>query len=140
MDPVRSMMFTPGNRLDLLEKALRSGTDAVIVELFGRDGVISVKDDHRDVLMASHEEVASPYTGTLMNVAMLGSFMPGDWALGEHFGAMQEEIHAFINSVGTGRRNPILATGEEGLNVLTISRAVDEAAKTREVMSMSWVE
>lgn len=33
MEPVRSMLFTPGNRLDMLEKAGRSGTDAVIVDL-----------------------------------------------------------------------------------------------------------
>ncbi|HLF61841.1 MAG TPA: CoA ester lyase [Acidimicrobiia bacterium] len=33
MHPVRSMLFTPGNRLDMLEKAVHSGTDAVIVDL-----------------------------------------------------------------------------------------------------------
>jgi citrate lyase subunit beta/citryl-CoA lyase len=33
MDPVRSMLFTPGNRLDMLAKAVNSGTDAVIVDL-----------------------------------------------------------------------------------------------------------
>jgi citrate lyase subunit beta/citryl-CoA lyase len=33
MNPVRSMLFTPGDRLDMLEKAGRSGTDAVIVDL-----------------------------------------------------------------------------------------------------------
>ena len=33
MDPVRSMLFTPGNRLDMLGKAVHSGTDAVIVDL-----------------------------------------------------------------------------------------------------------
>jgi len=33
MIPVRSMLFTPGDRLDMLEKAGRSGTDAVIVDL-----------------------------------------------------------------------------------------------------------
>jgi citrate lyase subunit beta / citryl-CoA lyase len=33
MEPVRSMLFTPGNRLDMLEKAVNSGTDAVIVDL-----------------------------------------------------------------------------------------------------------
>jgi len=75
-----------------------------------------------------------------MNMANLGSFMPGDWALGDHFGAMQEKTHAFMISVGTGRRNPILATGEDGLDVLTISRAVDQAANTREVVSMSWAD
>ena len=108
-------------------------------ELFGRDGVISVKDDHRDVLMASHKSVPSPYTpDTSMNVAMLGSYMPGDWALGEHFGAMQEETHAFINSVGTGRPDPILASAEEGMDVLVISRAVDESADTGQVVPLTW--
>lgn len=33
MHPVRSMLFTPGNRLDMLGKAVHSGTDAVIVDL-----------------------------------------------------------------------------------------------------------
>jgi citrate lyase subunit beta/citryl-CoA lyase len=33
MDPVRSMLFTPGHRRDLIEKAIASGTDAVIVDL-----------------------------------------------------------------------------------------------------------
>jgi predicted dehydrogenase len=73
-----------------------------------------------------------------MHVAMLGSYMPGDWALGEHFGAMQEETHAFINTVGTGRPNPILATGNEGMDVLVISRAVDESAQTGQVVPMTW--
>ncbi len=73
-----------------------------------------------------------------MNVALLGSYMPGDWALGEHFGAMQEETHAFINSVGTGRPSPILATGEEGMDVLVISRAVDESAVSGQVVGLNW--
>lgn len=108
-------------------------------ELFGREGTISVKDDHRDVLMASRKPVPSPYTpDATMNVAMLGSYMPGDWALGEHFGAMQEETHAFINSVGQNREDPILATGEEGMDVLVISRAVDESAQTGEVVMLEW--
>lgn len=33
MQALRSMLFTPGNRPDLIEKAIRSGTDAVIVDL-----------------------------------------------------------------------------------------------------------
>lgn len=33
MQPVRSMLFTPGNRLDMLAKAVNLGTDAVIVDL-----------------------------------------------------------------------------------------------------------
>lgn len=33
MEALRSMIFTPGHRRDLIEKALRSGSDAVIVDL-----------------------------------------------------------------------------------------------------------
>ncbi|MPZ52066.1 MAG: hypothetical protein GEU79_04910 [Acidimicrobiia bacterium] len=108
-------------------------------ELFGREGTISVRDDHRDVLMASRKEVPSPYTpDTSMKVAMLGSYMPGDWALGEHFGAMQEETHAFINAVGQNRQDPILATGEEGIDVLVLSRAVDESAESGKIVELKW--
>jgi predicted dehydrogenase len=108
-------------------------------EVFGREGTVSVKDDHRDVLMASRKPIPSPYTpDATMNVAMLGSYMPGDWALGEHFGAMQEETHAFINAVGQNRQDPILATGAEGIDVLKISRAVDQSVSTGEVVHLEW--
>ena len=61
-------------------------------EVFGRDGVVSVKDDHRDVMMASNKPVpCSLHPRRDMNVAMLGSYMPGDWALGEHFGACRRK-------------------------------------------------
>lgn len=33
MNPARSMLFTPGDRLDMVEKAARSGADAVIIDL-----------------------------------------------------------------------------------------------------------
>ncbi|MEX1124161.1 MAG: aldolase/citrate lyase family protein, partial [Acidimicrobiia bacterium] len=59
MDPVRSMLFTPGNRLDMLEKAVRSGTDAVIVDL--EDSVsLDNKPVARDNL-ASLPESPVPY-------------------------------------------------------------------------------
>lgn len=108
-------------------------------ELFGRDGALSVKDDHRDVLLASDKPVPSPYTPDVsMSVAMLGSAMPGDWALGEYFGAMKDETHAFINSVGTGRPDPVLAGGRQGLDVLAVSRAIDESVATGAVVPLAW--
>jgi predicted dehydrogenase len=53
---------------------------------------------------------------------------------------MQEETHAFINCVGTGRPDPILATGAEGMDVLVISRAVDESTATGQVVPMLWAQ
>jgi predicted dehydrogenase len=108
-------------------------------ELFGRDGTMAVRDDHRDVLLASNKRLPAPYTPEEeMNVAMLGSYMPGDWALGEHWGAMRRETFAFINSAGRNAQDNILATGREGYDVLLMSRATDRSASTGEIVEMSW--
>lgn len=108
-------------------------------EVFGREGAVSVKDDHRDMVIASHQSMPGPYTPEVdMNVALFGSNMPGDWALGEHFGAMQEETHAFINSVGQRRQDRILATGRDGFDVLMISRAIDQSASSGDIVPITW--
>jgi len=106
-------------------------------ELFGRDGVMRINDDHRENLLVSHKRVPSPYTPTAsVNAAMLGSNMPGDWALGEYVGPLRDETQAFINSVGTGRPDRILATGRDGLNALAIGRAIDRSIATGEVVRL----
>jgi citrate lyase subunit beta / citryl-CoA lyase len=49
---LRSMLFTPGNRSDLIEKAIRSGTDAVIVDLEDAvplDSKVSARDALADL-------------------------------------------------------------------------------------------
>ena len=49
MEALRSMLFTPGHRRDLIEKAIRSGTDAVIIDL--EDAVaLDQKPAARDLL------------------------------------------------------------------------------------------
>ncbi|MGH8941299.1 MAG: HpcH/HpaI aldolase/citrate lyase family protein, partial [Acidimicrobiia bacterium] len=59
MDPVRSMLFTPGNRLDMLAKAVHSGTDAVIVDL--EDSVSIDSKSEARVNLAQLPESAVPY-------------------------------------------------------------------------------
>lgn len=52
MQALRSMLFTPGNRHDLIEKAIRSGTDAVIVDLEDAvpvDSKVTARDDLADL-------------------------------------------------------------------------------------------
>jgi citrate lyase subunit beta/citryl-CoA lyase len=49
MDALRSMIFTPGHRRDLIEKAIRSGSDAVIIDL--EDAVaLDLKPQARELL------------------------------------------------------------------------------------------
>ena len=111
------------------------------LSLYGTDGVLSLRDDHRENLLVSHKPVPSPYTPDVeMNVALLGSAMPGDWSQGEYFGAMRDETQAFLNSVGTGRGDPVLATGADGLNVLAVCRAIDESVATGRVVDLTGQE
>jgi predicted dehydrogenase len=109
------------------------------VELFGREGLLSVKDDHRDILLATNRGVPSPYTPDVaVNVAMLGSAMPGDWAQGEYYGAMKDETYAFLASATSGRIDSALATGRQGADVLRVCRAIDLSAQKREVVTIDW--
>jgi len=59
MQPVRSMLFTPGDRLDMIEKASRSGTDAVIVDL--EDAVAVDKKEAARANLASLPDSPVPY-------------------------------------------------------------------------------
>lgn len=107
------------------------------VELFGRKGVLSINDDHRDVLLVSEQEIPSPYTPQeKARVAFLGSAMPGDWALDEYFGAMKDETEAFINSVGTGIVNPVLASGQQGVDVLDVTLALDRSVESGQLVTL----
>lgn len=59
MNPVRSMLFTPGDRIEMIEKAARSGTDAVIVDL--EDAVSVDKKPDARANLARLPESAVPY-------------------------------------------------------------------------------
>jgi citrate lyase subunit beta/citryl-CoA lyase len=63
MKPVRSMLFTPGDRMDMIGKAGRSGTDAVIVDL--EDAVsVDKKPQARDNLADLPESPVAYYVRT----------------------------------------------------------------------------
>lgn len=57
MQALRSMLFTPGHRRDLVEKAIRSGTDAVIVDL-------------EDAVALDHKQSARQVVGDLPRSAV----------------------------------------------------------------------
>ena len=63
MQPLRSMLFTPGHRRDLIIKAINSGTDAVIVDL--EDAVaLEAKADARALLADLPESHVPLYVRT----------------------------------------------------------------------------
>lgn len=108
-------------------------------DLMGRDGSMRVRDDHAEVLVGAARPIPSPYTPDVaMHVAMPGSAMPGDWALGEYFGAMKDETYAFVDVVTTGRPHPILPDGRQGERVLRLCRAIDDAVVSQETVPVEW--
>ncbi|MAI11103.1 MAG: hypothetical protein CBD27_01570 [Rhodospirillaceae bacterium TMED167] len=104
-------------------------TATMEIDLHGATGALNIDDAHRDVVLAPGEPIPCPYTPEHeVNVAFLGSAMPGDFALGEFFGPMKEESDAFIRySLGIGGVG--LATGEHARNVLALTMAADRSVK-----------
>ena len=104
-------------------------TATMEVDLQGTGGSLNIDDSHRDVVMAPENPIPCPYTPEHeVNVAFLGSAMPGDFALGEFFGPMKEETDAFIKQIlqqgGVG-----LATADHARNVLALTMAADKSCK-----------
>lgn len=102
-------------------------TATMEIDLQGTGGALNIDDSHRDVVLAPAEPIPCPYTPEHeVNVAFLGSAMPGDFALGEFFGPMKEETDAFIRQIlqqgGVG-----LANGHHAREVLALTLAADRS-------------
>jgi predicted dehydrogenase len=99
------------------------------MDLFGSEGAIAIDDAHKDVVLATEEGLPLPHApGTSLDVAFLGSTMPGDWAMGDFYGPMREESRLFIERAATGRSVP-LCTGAEARAVLELTVAMERSAR-----------
>lgn len=107
------------------------------IDLFGRKGMLEISDSHREVLLVSDDPIASPYPPHVTsNAALLGSAMPGDWALGRFFGPMKDETDAFIDGAVRGEMPAALPTAEHGLDVLRLTRAIDHSAQEQAIVDL----
>ena len=73
------------------------------VGIVGTEGVLTVDDTHRDIVLATNlaqEEGYAPDTSR--RVDFLGSYPPGDMALGELRGPMREETEQWLNRIALG--------------------------------------
>ncbi len=96
------------------------------MDIFGSEGAVAVDDGHKDVILVSG--VSTPAPDPSLEVAFLGSAMPGDWALGDFVGPMREESRLFIERVTTGREVP-LCGAEAGRAVLELTLAMERSAR-----------
>ncbi len=104
-------------------------TATMEIDLQGTKGSLNVDDAHRDVILAPEDPIPCPYTPEhQVNVAFLGSAMPGDFVMGEFFGPMKEETDAFVRHI-LGIGGVGLATGAHARDVLALTMAADRSCK-----------
>ena len=106
------------------------------VGITGTEGVLTIDDTHRDIVLAttaSQGEGYAPDAGR--RVDFLGSYPPGDMALGELRGPMREETEQWLNRISMGLATQH-ATAAEAHNRLMLSKAFDVSARLKRALKL----
>jgi len=106
------------------------------VGITGTEGVLTIDDTHRDIVLATSGESGEGYApDKARRVDFLGSYPPGDMALGELRGPMREETEQWLNRVSMGLTTQH-ATAAEAHNRLMLTKAFDLSAKRKKAVSL----
>jgi predicted dehydrogenase len=106
------------------------------VGIVGTEGVITIDDTHRDIVLAVSKPQSEGYAPDKNRlVDFMGSYPPGDMALGELRGPMREETDSWLNRVALGVATPA-ATAAEAHNRLMLTKALDLSAKLKKPVSL----
>ena len=98
------------------------------IGIVGTEGVLTIDDTHRDVVLATTIAQPAGYTPeTTRHVDFLTSYPPGDTALGELWGPMREETNTWFSRLALGHATPH-ATAAEAHNRLMLTKALDLSA------------
>ena len=99
------------------------------VGISGTTGVLTIDDTHRDIVLAVSKAQSEGYNPDATRlVDFMGSYPPGDMALGELRGPMAEETVSWLNRVSLGLPTAA-ATVEEAHRNLMLTKALDLSAK-----------
>jgi predicted dehydrogenase len=110
------------------------------VGINGTEGVLTIDDTHRDIVLATTRAQREGYSpDETRRVDFLGSYPPGDMALGELRGPMREETEQWLNRVSMGLPTQH-ATAAEAHNRLMLTKAFDLSAKRRKPISLPITE
>jgi myo-inositol 2-dehydrogenase/D-chiro-inositol 1-dehydrogenase len=110
------------------------------VGITGTDGVLTIDDTHRDIVLATTRVQREGYSpDETRRVDFLGSYPPGDMALGELRGPMREETEQWLNRVSMGLTTQH-ATAAEAHNRLMLTKAFDLSAKRRKPVQLPITE
>jgi predicted dehydrogenase len=106
------------------------------VGINGTDGVLTIDDTHRDMVLAVSKPQLEGYNpDTSRLVDFMGSYPPGDMALGELRGPMADETVSWLNRVSLGLPTQA-ATAAEAHRNLMLTKALDLSAKRKQVVKL----
>jgi myo-inositol 2-dehydrogenase / D-chiro-inositol 1-dehydrogenase len=106
------------------------------VGIVGTEGVLTIDDTHRDMVLAvsaPQQEGYLPDKSRLVD--FMGSYPPGDMALGELRGPMRDETESWLNRVSLGIVTQA-ATAAEAHNRLMLTKALDLSAKRKQPVKL----
>jgi len=106
------------------------------VGIVGTEGVLTIDDTHRDIVLATTAAQGEGYApDESRRVDFLGSYPPGDIALGELRGPMREETEQWLNRLSMGLSTQH-ATAAEAHNRLMLTKAFDKSARLKRAIAL----
>src|SRR5438874_2875320 len=106
------------------------------VGIVGTEGVLTIDDTHRDIVLATNLSQGEGYApDARRRVDFLGSYPPGDIALGELRGPMREETEQWFNRLAMSLPTQH-ATAAEAHNRLMLTKAFDLSARLKSPVAL----
>jgi myo-inositol 2-dehydrogenase/D-chiro-inositol 1-dehydrogenase len=110
------------------------------VGITGTEGVLTIDDTHRDIVLATTRAQDEGYApDSQRRVDFLGSYPPGDIALGELRGPMREETEQWLNRISLGLTTQH-ASAAEAHNRLMLTKAFDLSARRKKPVQLPITE
>jgi len=110
------------------------------VGITGTEGVITIDDTHRDIVLATTHSQSEGYApDDQRRVDFLGSYPPGDMVLGELRGPMREETEQWLNRISM-RLPTQHATAAEAHHRLMLTKAFDKSARLKKPVALPIVD
>ena len=106
------------------------------VGITGTEGVLTIDDTHRDIVLATSRSQSEGYSPDKeRKVDFLGSYPPGDMALGELRGPMREETEQWLNRLALGLPTQH-ASAAEAHDRLMLTKAFDKSARLKRAIAL----
>lgn len=105
-------------------------------EILGEDGVILLDVDNKDSLLYTDRGAPHTYVPDHnVSLMFMQTTSAADYAVGDYWGAVASETRSWIDHLLTGRPCPH-TTPEEARRTLTVTLAIEEAARTGRAVTL----